>query len=110
MDSSTNITEPIASELVLEDESFEDIVIQFVEGLEQRVKTMQDALNSTDYEALRVAAHQLKGSGGGYGYPVLSDQAAKIEKQAKEQVLDQCQTEFEKLKNLCTRVVVSNKS
>lgn len=110
MDSSTNSIEPIASELVLEDESFEDIVIQFVEGLEQRVKTMQEALLTSNFEALRVAAHQLKGSGGGYGYPMLSHQAAEIEKQAKEQVLDQCQTEFEKLKKLCTRVVVSDKS
>jgi len=110
MDSLSNSSKPIASELVLEDKSFEDIVVQFVEGLQERVDIMQEALVASDFESLRVAAHQLKGSGGGYGYPMLSHQASEIEKKAKEQVLDQCQTEFDKLKNLCTRVVVSEPS
>ena len=109
MDSLSNSSEPIASELVLEDESFEEIVTQFVEGLEERVKTMQDALNTTDYEALRVAAHQLKGSGGGYGYPALTHQAAELEKLATDRALDHCIAEFDKLKELCSRIVVNDK-
>ncbi len=110
MSQSSNATDPIVSELVLEDQSFEEIVIQFVEGLSDRVQSMQDALNTSDYEALRVAAHQLKGSGGGYGYPMLTHQAGELEKLAKDHELDQCLTEFDKLKELCSRVVVSDKS
>lgn len=109
-DPSNTSNEKIISELIIEDESFEDIVIQFVEGLSDRVKTMEDALRSSDFEALRVAAHQLKGSGGGYGYPILTEMATVLEEQAKNQSMDECQQEFEKLKEVCTRVVVSDLS
>ena len=53
---------PIGSDLLKEDPSFADIVVQFVEGLSNRLATMEEALNTSDFQALRVAAHQLKGS------------------------------------------------
>jgi len=97
----------IGSELVQEDPSFADIVVQFVEGLSRRVATLEEAVSAADFDALRIAAHQLKGSGGGYGYPALSDQAAKLEHEAKEHALEDCIESFKTLKQLCERVVVS---
>ena len=98
---------PIGSELMKEDPSYADIVVQFVEGLSSRLATMEEALSASDFSALRVAAHQLKGSGGGYGYPVLTERAAKLEQHAKASLVDQCGEELEELKQLCARVVVS---
>lgn len=99
--------ELIGSELVREDPSFADIVVQFVENLSQRITTLEKAIDAADFEALRIAAHQLKGSGGGYGYPTLSDQAAKLEREAKKRALSDCVNSVEQLKRLCERVVVS---
>ena len=96
----------IGSELVQENASYADIVVQFVDGLSRRLTTMEDALRQADFDALRAAAHQLKGSGGGYGYPVLTELAAKLEKQANAGSLETCATQINELKELCKRVVV----
>ena len=99
--------DPISSELLREDPSYADIVVQFVEGLSDRLATMEEALSTSDFNALRVAAHQLKGSGGGYGYPLLTERAAELEQHARESLADNCAKELEELKQLCARVVVS---
>ncbi len=99
---------PIPSELVREDPSFADIVIEFVDGLEDRVRAMEEAINQSDFEALRTAAHQLKGSGGGYGYPDLSTTSAELEQYAKAEGLEGCQNVLNDLKSLCGRVVVGD--
>ncbi len=98
---------PIGSELIEEDPSFADIVVQFVEGLGGRLEAMEQALRVADFDALRTAAHQLKGSGGGYGYPLLTAEAATLELFAKDGMLDDCASALASLKELCTRVVVS---
>ncbi len=102
-----SVQESISSELIEEDPSFAGIVVQFVDGLERRLETMEQALRVTDFDALRIAAHQLKGSGGGYGYPLLTKEAAKLESFAKDGMLDDCASALASLKELCTRVVVS---
>lgn len=96
----------IGSELVEEDPSFAEIVVQFVDGLNDRLDTMERAVRSSDFETLRVAAHQLKGSGGGYGYPALTDLAAELEALAEAQDLDECVSLLAQLKEVCSRVVV----
>lgn len=105
-DNTPDPKKPIGSELVNEDASFADLVIHFVDGLGTRLNAMEDAIREADFEALRVAAHQLKGSGGGYGYPVLTERAAAIEHCAKSQELMDCQKAVNELKEICERVVV----
>ncbi|MEK6677479.1 MAG: Hpt domain-containing protein [Planctomycetota bacterium] len=99
---------PIASTLVLEDPSFTDLVEQFIDALPERIANMIRATRAADFDALRVAAHQLKGSGGGYGYSVLTECAAKLEGSAKKQAMDDCIKSLEELQNLCARVVVTS--
>jgi len=98
----------IGSELVREDASFADIVTQFVAGLSERLTRMENAVRQADFDALRIAAHQLKGSGGGYGYPILTEHAAQLERHARNQALDQCVETIEELKAICERVVVDS--
>ena len=40
-------------------------------------------LAAGDFEALRIGGHSLKGSGGGYGFPLLTTLGATIETAAK---------------------------
>lgn len=98
--------EPIRSELVEEDASFADIVLEFVEGLSERIRVMDNAVRVGDFEALQMAAHRLKGSGGGFGYPILSERAAELEKRAKAHLLEDCTEALTSLKSVCDRVVV----
>jgi len=74
--------EPLLSDFA-DDEEMMEIIEPFVSGLDERVATMQQALASSDYEALSCVAHQLKGAAGGYGYPSISDAAKVLELGAK---------------------------
>lgn len=97
----------IGSDLVRNDPFFEDLVVEFVGGLSERLQAMEKAIYDGDFEALRVAAHQLKGTGGGYGYPVITERAAELERHAEQQVLGDCEVGLASLRELCERVVVS---
>ncbi|MCK4658614.1 MAG: Hpt domain-containing protein [Phycisphaerae bacterium] len=96
----------ITSDLVSEDESFADIVEDFVSDLGQRITEMANALGNSDFQSLKYLAHQLKGSGGGYGYPCLSEVADEIEQQALCEELPACQQSMNQLKAMVSRVVV----
>ncbi len=99
----------ISSELVREDASFADVVVQFVDGLGKRVAKMEESVRAGDFETLHAVAHQLKGCGGGFGYPVLTDRAASIEQAAKTQSIDTCLKAVEELKRICECVVVEDR-
>ena len=55
------------------------IIIEFVEGLPHEVATMKRLLDEQDLQALRRVVHQLRGSGGGYGFDAISELAADVE-------------------------------
>lgn len=105
VDGTDKTQDPIISDLVRDDPSFADIVVEFVEGLDNRLATMGQALEAGDFDKLRSAAHQLKGSGGGYGYPALTERAGELEQRAKEEIVADCTAIVDDLKQLCQRVV-----
>jgi HPt (histidine-containing phosphotransfer) domain-containing protein len=98
--------DPIPSDLVQEDASFEEIVRQFVDGLGQRVTDMEHALTTGDLDTVKRVAHQLKGTGGGHGYALLSEAAAQMECDTVNGDLTALRRDMEDLKALVSRVVV----
>lgn len=98
--------DPIPSDLVRANANFEDIVQTFVDGLGQRIRTMEQALNQGDFDALKQAAHQLKGTGGGHGYAILSEMAAQVEQDTVNGDLDAVRQDLDELKIIVSRVVV----
>lgn len=65
-------------------EAFGEIVELFLEQLPKRLDQLEAFLNSADYRQLALFTHQLKGAGGGYGYPGLTQRAAKLEAEARQ--------------------------
>jgi HPt (histidine-containing phosphotransfer) domain-containing protein len=106
MHNTKSIPERIGSELVRDDPDFADLVVQFVAGLDERLAVMERALRQADFETLRAAAHQLKGSGGGYGYPIITEHASRLEQYATRHESDDCYSAVEVLRDICGRVVV----
>lgn len=106
--SSHAATSYIASELLSTDPDLVDLVEQFVAGLDQRIRLLEQALAGMDYDQLRRAAHQLKGTAGGYGYPALTRLAGVLEQRAAEKTYEACRSAFEELKHLAALVVVRN--
>ncbi len=105
-DALRNLPGPIPSKLVEEDPAFADLVNAFLAGMPERLEFLESALRENDFESLRSCAHQLKGSGGGYGYPELTTLAARLEQEALAQQIQACQQDVEAVKDLVSRLVV----
>lgn len=70
------------------DPELEELRREFLAEADEKVREMESGAGDRSPESLaRVTylAHQLKGSGGSYGFQVISDEAAAIEKAAEEQ-------------------------
>jgi Fe-S oxidoreductase len=50
-------------------------------------------------------AHQLKGAGGGYGFPQVTDAARTVDMAIRERRIDDAQVAAQALVTLCARVV-----
>jgi CheY-like chemotaxis protein/HPt (histidine-containing phosphotransfer) domain-containing protein len=62
-----------------DDPDMADVIEQFLARLPGTMTAMTESLERSGHEDLRRLAHQLKGAGGGYGYPSLTEQARKLE-------------------------------
>jgi HPt (histidine-containing phosphotransfer) domain-containing protein len=51
----------------------------YLRSLSQRLEALHSAAAARDFKAILAHAHQLKGSGRSYGFPEISDLAARIE-------------------------------
>jgi HPt (histidine-containing phosphotransfer) domain-containing protein len=70
--------EPIRSSFA-DDPDFRELLLEFTAALAERREGMLSAYRAGAHDKLRSQAHQLKGSGGGYGFRELSELAAELE-------------------------------
>ena len=59
------------------------LVPRFLANRAADVERIRAALEGADFETVRVAAHGMKGSGGGYGFPEISRLGAAMEESAR---------------------------
>ena len=102
---------PIISTLA-SDPDMVELIQLFVEEIPDRVRTMQDYWQRRDLAELKRLAHQLKGSGGGYGFATLGAAAGKLEHtlnnaSGPQSNLETIASQVDELVDLCTRVRVS---
>ncbi|MFQ5654085.1 MAG: ATP-binding protein [Planctomycetota bacterium] len=65
-----------------------DLIQHFVGSLPSRVDALLEALDEGSYEELAIQAHDLKGTGGGYGFDPITDAAALVEEAVRSGVPD----------------------
>ena len=73
------VKEALYSNVLEEDSDYKDLVDVFINSLEPTRKELEQAFQEHEWELLAGIIHQLKGLGGGYGYPDITQVAAKIE-------------------------------
>jgi signal transduction histidine kinase/DNA-binding NarL/FixJ family response regulator len=86
-----------AAKTVSEKDYLKRLAEGFVAGLPQRVAHIQYLLDQRNLEELARAVHRLKGSGEGYGFPVVSERAANAEstlqgQESLDKVIEQVQS------------------
>ncbi len=92
--------EKLISHLIQEDPELRDVVEEFVQGLGARVEELRQAHDQMDWDTLTTLAHRLKGAGGSYGYPDISQLCARIEQDARQQEAAEMQALINRLNDL----------
>ncbi len=64
------------------DSSLREIVPGYLTNRRTDVIAFRTALENDDFQTIRMTAHKIKGTGGGYGFPVLTELGAAIENAA----------------------------
>lgn len=73
---------PLAS-LFDHEPEMQELLTEFRAGLEESAEQLAKLLEQQDLEGLRRLGHQMKGAGGGYGFPEITDAGAKLEDAVK---------------------------
>jgi PAS domain S-box-containing protein len=81
------------------------ILPEFVHGADARVETMSAALAEGRLEEVGRLAHQLKGAGGSYGYPSITEAAKALEFNARDGQLEAAWASLIKVAALCRAAV-----
>ncbi|MCY2930673.1 MAG: ATP-binding protein [Planctomycetota bacterium] len=87
-----------------DDQDLVDVIEAFVGLLPQRCQAMRETLGNNDLPTLAHLAHQMKGAGGSYGYPALTQAGAQLEAAAKAADREACQLHLASLAALCDAV------
>lgn len=97
-------TEAIYSPLAF-DPDLSDILDLFVSELPGRIAILLEQLERRQWEELRRAAHQLKGAGGSYGFPPITQWAGQLENALRQgRPEEEIRGAVEALADLCRRI------
>jgi len=73
--------EPVVSTLFEDDPELLSILAKYVDDLKTAEKDISNAYQAKDWDLLKSHMHKVKGTGGAFGYPKLSEIAKKIHQQ-----------------------------
>jgi hypothetical protein len=79
MDNQSQDTSPIASVLLKDEPDFIDLVERFANKLPTLISNLRESFDTNNWETMKKQAHDLKSTGGGHGFPQVTDVAVKIE-------------------------------
>jgi HPt (histidine-containing phosphotransfer) domain-containing protein len=88
------------------DADLEELIPGFLENRDEDLVALREALTRSDFEAIRLLGHSLKGVGGGYGFEAVSDLGRQIEDAAKERDAATIGVHTEELAGYLSRVEV----
>ncbi len=89
-----------------DDPDFREILEMFAEAIPEKQRDLQSSCRDGDIEQLRISAHQLKGAGGGYGFPDLTKLSAALEDACKADDFSRIDETFDELLDYLDRITV----
>jgi len=70
------------------DDDLAHLVSRFLSGLAERQRRMKLALDDRNVDVLRTESHQIKGTAGAMGYPMMTEQAGRLEQCLRQNEYD----------------------
>lgn len=99
---------PLTSKFA-DDPDMTDLIEMFVNDLPQQIESLRTSFEQRHFQDLQVIAHQIKGAGGGYGYPSLTNAASSLEDSIKQDArLENVQRALNDLIQLCQRAQLTS--
>jgi HPt (histidine-containing phosphotransfer) domain-containing protein len=84
----------------------EDAVPRFLQNRHNDVKVITAALERNDFEQIRIIGHNMKGTGGGYGFPKITVFGRLIEAASSDSLPDDVRLQVEALSGYLSRLEV----
>ena len=69
--------------LVRAEPKFADLIPVFLQNCRKNVIAMLDALDKVDFETVKFLGHQMRGSGGAFGFQAITDIGAELQQAAE---------------------------
>jgi len=108
---SNDATRDVLISELADDPEMAELAARFAQNLGPKVSSMTAHLINNRLDEVAHLAHQLKGSGGGYGYPSISDAARQVEQAVRTtKDLEQIQQAVRELSELCQRAMAGSDS
>jgi len=86
------------------DPQMQELIELFVSQMPSKASRLSELFERQHIDDLKRLAHQLKGAAGGYGFGVISEAAAELERSIKaEEELERMKSQVDQLIDLCQR-------
>lgn len=92
--------------VILSDPDMADLIPGYLENRWADTRTMMESLEQGDYEAIRILGHDMKGTGGGYGFDAISVIGESLEHAAIDQIHDEVRNLVQDLTAFLDRVEI----
>jgi HPt (histidine-containing phosphotransfer) domain-containing protein len=96
---------PVRS-LFADDGEWDELLRAFAETIPQKRQALRDWHHGGAVDQIRLLAHQVKGAGGGYGFPELSQVAAALEQACQSNNADRVAQAVDDLIDYLDRIEV----
>jgi len=80
-----------------DDDEWAEMQGMYISHTLKELNTIKEDIKSTTYDSLRTFGHNIKGSGGMYGFNEITDMGANIESAAKDSDIDKIKSNLETL-------------
>jgi len=80
-----------------DDDEWAEMQEMYINHTFKELKSIRENIQSTTFDSLRTFGHNIKGSGGMYGFNEITEMGAIIESAAKDENMDQIKSNFDKL-------------
>lgn len=100
--------EPIFSDLLEEESDLAELISQFIDALPGLIEDFARAIASEDWLAIQQLSHDMKGIGGGYGYPLLSELAECMGLRISNRQFAGLDTDLEEMKRLAQGILLGH--
>ncbi|WP_455211766.1 Hpt domain-containing protein [Kaarinaea lacus] len=105
-DSNISMGDPIVSTILKDEPEYVDLIVVFVERLPPTVAKVRQFFSESNWPQFRKEIHDLKGMGGSYGFPMVTELAGEIGHQLRQDNAEAVENLLQELEVISARIAM----